>query len=562
MTITTNATMAATAANFDVIILGGGLAGLTLALQLKQRKSDVRVLVLEKMAHPVDEAAHKVGESSVEIGAGYFTRFLGLLPHFEERQLPKLGLRYFFDDGKREDLTKRTELGGNVFFPAPSFQIDRGRFENFLGQEARRLGVDFRDATTVKQVDLAGGNAPHTVSFVGSDGQSQQSTCRWVVDGAGRAAFLKRKLGLLKKHGHNANSVWWRYDRHVKVDDWSTDAAWAKQNDNLGKRWLSTTHFMGRGYWVWFIPLSSGSHSVGIVADGDMHPFLTMSSYDKAMDWLRTHEPQVAHHCEGRDAQVQDFLGYKDFSYSCKQVYSGDQRWALIGEAGAFLDPFYSPGSDYIGMGNTFVTELVMKDLAGEPVGTIASYYDKIYFTFFENHLSLYEGQMHLWGDAKVMSLKIIWDFAYYWVIPAAFFFHGQLTNVMTFARHRDLLDRAGVLNRAVQQLFRDWHKSGVQVATTFIDIPGIPFMYDLNQALHENLDLAAFSARLINDLSKLERLAGELLGAAQVDVQDLDASGFTGVTPIAPEEVELLATVLPRLRAIHGDQSAVGASA
>ncbi|HEX3134518.1 MAG TPA: halogenase, partial [Planctomycetota bacterium] len=82
--------------------------------------------------------------------------------------------------------------------------------------------------------------------------------------------------------------------------------------------------------------------------------------------------------------------------YSCKQVYDGDRRWALIGEAGAFLDPFYSPGSDYIGMGNTFVTELVMKNRAGEPTGTIASYYDKIYFTFFENHLSLYEKQMHL----------------------------------------------------------------------------------------------------------------------------------------------------------------------
>lgn len=553
------------AAMFDVIILGGGLAGLTLALQLKQRDASVRVLVLEKKAHPVDEAAHKVGESSVEIGAGYFTRFLGLLPHFQERQLPKLGLRYFFDDGKREDLTKRTELGGNVFFPAPSFQIDRGRFENYLGEEVLRQGVDFRSATSVKQVDIGEGQAPHTITFVakddaGKEGQPQTATCRWVVDGAGRAAILKRKFGLLKKHGHQASSVWWRYDRHVKVDDWSDDAAWAKQNDNLGKRWLSTTHFMGRGYWVWFIPLGSGSHSVGIVTDETIHPFATMSTYVKSMEWLRKNEPQVARHCEGREAQVQDFLGYKDFSYSCKQVYDGDRRWALIGEAGAFLDPFYSPGSDYIGMGNTFVTELVMKDRAGEPTGTIASYYDKIYFTFFENHLSLYEGQMHLWGDAKVMSLKIIWDFAYYWVIPAAFFFHGQLTNVMTFARHRDVLDRAGVLNRAVQQLFRVWHKSGVQVATTFIDIPGIPFMYDLNQALHEEQDLAAFSARLVNDLGKLERLAGELLGAAFVDVPDLDTSAFVGVTPIAPEQAELLATVLPRLRTVRRD--AVGASA
>lgn len=553
------------AAMFDVIILGGGLAGLTLALQLKQRDTNMRVLVLEKKQHPVDEAAHKVGESSVEIGAGYFTRFLGLLPHFQERQLPKLGLRYFFDDGKREDLTKRTELGGNVFFPAPSFQIDRGRFENFLGEEVLRQGVDFRSATSVKQVDIGEGQAPHTITFVakdeaGKDGVAQTATCRWVVDGAGRAAILKRKFGLLKKHGHQASSVWWRYDRHVKVDDWSDDAAWAKQNDNLGKRWLSTTHFMGRGYWVWFIPLGSGSHSVGIVTDETIHPFATMSTYEKAMEWLRKHEPQCARHCEGREAQVQDFLGYKDFSYSCKQVYDGDRRWALIGEAGAFLDPFYSPGSDYIGMGNTFVTELVMKDRAGEPTGTIASYYDKIYFTFFENHLSLYEGQMHLWGDAKVMSLKIIWDFAYYWVIPAAFFFHGQLTNVMTFARHRDVLDRAGVLNRAVQMLFRAWHKSGVQVATTFIDIPGIPFMYDLNQALHEDLDLAAFSARLVNDLTKLERLAGELLGAALVDVPDLDTSAFVGVTPIAPEQAELLATVLPRLRTVRRD--AVGAGA
>lgn len=550
----------ASAATYDVIILGGGLAGLTLALQLKQRDATVTVLVLEKKQHPVDEAAHKVGESSVEIGAGYFTRFLGLLPHFQERQLPKLGLRYFFDDGERQDLTKRTELGGNVFFPAPSFQIDRGRFENFLGEEVLRQGVDFRSATSVKQVDIGEGQAPHTVTFQSKDGQPQTATCRWVVDGAGRAAFLKRKFGLLKKHGHQASSVWWRYDRHVKVDDWSDDAAWAKQNDNLGKRWLSTTHFMGRGYWVWFIPLGSGSHSVGIVTDETIHPFATMSTYEKSMEWLRKNEPQVARHCEGREAQVQDFLGYKDFSYSCKQVYDGDRRWALIGEAGAFLDPFYSPGSDYIGMGNTFVTELVMKDRAGEPTGTIASYYDKIYFTFFENHLSLYEGQMHLWGDAKVMSLKIIWDFAYYWVIPAAFFFHGQLTNVMTFARHRDVLDRAGVLNRAVQMLFRVWHKSGVQVATTFIDIPGIPFMYDLNQALHEDMDLATFSARLVNDLTKLERLAGELLGAALVDVPELDTSAFVGVTPIAPENAELLATVLPRLRAVRRD--AVGAGA
>ena len=56
----------------DVVIVGGGLAGLTLALQLRQRFADLDILVLERRSHPVPVAAHKVGESTVEIGAHYF----------------------------------------------------------------------------------------------------------------------------------------------------------------------------------------------------------------------------------------------------------------------------------------------------------------------------------------------------------------------------------------------------------------------------------------------------------------------------------------------------------
>ena len=44
---------------------------------------------------------------------------------------------------------------------------------------------------------------------------------RWVVDGSGRTGLLRRKLGLSRPASHNANAVWFRMGRRIKIDDWS-----------------------------------------------------------------------------------------------------------------------------------------------------------------------------------------------------------------------------------------------------------------------------------------------------------------------------------------------------
>ena len=148
----------------DVVVLGGGLAGLTLAIQLKQQDPTLAVTVLERRRHPVREAAFKVGESTVEIGAHYLADVLGLREHLDTEQIRKFGFRFFFSEGE-EHIDRCTELGVSQLLPTPSWQLDRGRFENFLGTHARSLGIEFIDGASVRGIEMEEGDADHAVTF-------------------------------------------------------------------------------------------------------------------------------------------------------------------------------------------------------------------------------------------------------------------------------------------------------------------------------------------------------------------------------------------------------------
>jgi hypothetical protein len=166
---------------------------------------------------------------------------------------------------------------------------------------------------------------------------------------------------------------------------------------------------------------------------------------------------------------------------------------------------------------------------------------------------------MPLFGDAKVMALKIVWDFAYYWAVPASFFFHRRLTDLMAFAGARAALDHSGALNREIQQLFRAWHRSSGDIACTFIDIPAIPFMHALNRGLQDRLDEVQFRDRLQDNLALLDRLAGEILAFAKLDDPSLS---LASLRPQQGSEQALLAGVLPRLSLRPGCRPAGTAAA
>jgi flavin-dependent dehydrogenase len=440
--------------HFDVVICGGGLAGLTLARQLKMEMPDLSVAVVDRLARPLPEAAFKVGESSIELGTYYFGQVLKLHEYFHKRHLPKLGLRFFVgkSDGPIEE---RPEVGISAFASVPSYQIDRGRLENDLRDLDSEMGVELFEGAVVDDIALGQGDEPHLVRCRRKDvGESFSLTAHWVVDALGRRRLLQSKLGLKRAHGHQASASWWRYQGRIDIENMAGEEAHDWRNDTIDDRYFSTNHLMDKGYWVWLIPLGSGNTSVGIVTDETVHPQATYGqSYEQSMEWIRKHEPVL--HEFIRNEEPMDFLTIKNYSYASAQVFS-HQRWSCVGEAGFFLDPFYSVGSDFIAIGNTVTCEMIRRELAGQLTEEAVSTFNHMVIDIlFRIGLHNYLGTYRTFGHAQVFTAKHTWDIGMYWSYAYHVYAQGLIRNPTP--ELMALGERFRDLNIRVQQLFVDW---------------------------------------------------------------------------------------------------------
>ena len=499
----------------DIVILGGGLAGMTLALQIRGRHPRATITVIERRHHPVPVSAHKVGESTVEIGAHYLADVIDLREHLESHHLRKYGLRLFFGADKTGDLADAAELGASHLLTLRSYQIDRGVLENHLAERLKSSGIELIGGATVRAIELAEETDEddlHQVSYR-SNGQTHTLRSRWVVDAMSRGSIIKRHLDLSEDNGHECSSVWFRIADRIDIGQWSGSAEWQQRCNQL-PRWLSTNHLVGPGYWVWLIPLASGSTSIGIVFDNRLHDFDQLKTWEGTLDWLAEHQPLCRRAIDESDGQLQDFLYLRNFSHGCKQVFS-PRRWALTGEAGVFLDPFYSPGSDFIAISNTYITDLICRDLAGEPFARQARLYERSFFSFYQSSLQLYRDQYPLFGHARAMSAKTIWDYAYYWSILALFVFADRLTDTKLFVRNGVILDQVRQLHDQVQAMFRTWASEETEVNSTglFVNQSELPLLVRLNRELSEvaDDDDAELDARLAANCRMLHALAAEM---------------------------------------------------
>jgi len=494
--------------DYDVAIIGGGLAGLTLALQLHQGSPDLSIVVLERNSLPPPMAAHKVGESTVEVGAHYLSDTLGLQDLLERTQLKKFGLRFFFGSGVQDDISDADELGTSELLPVTSYQLDRGKLEGDLAKILHERGIVVQDEAIVKRVTISDDGGAHNIQ-VKRNGEAGSIRCRWMIDAGSRAALLKRRLNIGMSCDHKMVAAWFRLDKSIALDDWSDSEAWRRRCNQ--PRRLSTNHLMGSGYWAWIIPLAEDKTSVGLVADPDIHPLSSFSSFEKFSNWLSLHQPMLAGEVLDARDTLMDFMFRKNLSQDSNKVWSAD-RWALTGESGVFTDPFYSPGSDFIGISNTFVCDMIQRDRSDGQFATHAAVYEKMYMSFFASTMSLYEHLYQGFGDTRLMVLKTTWDYAFYRSVLAWLYFRNLMTDISFLRSVQPGLVAMRTLNEKMQAEFRKRaaERNVDEGRGRFIDQVAIPVLCDLQAAL---LQPAASPDKEISDnCRRLESLSPILL--------------------------------------------------
>jgi hypothetical protein len=125
----------------------------------------------------------------------------------------------------------------------------------------------------------------------------------------------------------------------------------------------------------------------------------------------------------------------------------------------------------------------------------------------------LFRGQYPLLGNATVLPVKVIWDYAFYWGVLCQLVFQQRLTDLAVLGRVQADLARARGLNLRMQQQFRDWHAIDPgHGQREMLDQCSLAWFTELNRGLHDALDETGLAARLAEHADLLEALADAIV--------------------------------------------------
>ncbi|HVJ47438.1 MAG TPA: NAD(P)/FAD-dependent oxidoreductase [Luteolibacter sp.] len=407
---------------YDVVVLGGALSGAATATLLMRRNPGIRVLIIERS----EKLTRRVGEATVEVSAYFMGKVLGLTRYLNEHQIAKQGLRFWFKNDEVKQLDQASEVGGKYQVRLPSYQLDRATFDEEVLRNAGLAGAQLIRPATIRNVELNSGGQ-QVVEFK-YNGENHTVKARWVVDATGVAALLARKNGWWVRNTEHPTAAAW--SRWKGIKDWDGRELaekypeWAKAA--LGIRGTATNHILGDGWWSWWIPLKGGDTSVGVVFDQRIVDWEEGGSVAERLKAFLMKHPVAAEMLEGAEYDAEDVHWRRNLAYY-STTFSGD-GFVLVGDAAAFMDPFYSPGMDWISFTTSSAANLITQQREGwEMAGLIEKHNRDFAICHKRWFNSVYKDKYHYMAEWDLMSLAFRLDLSlYYWGVVQPPFAEGE----------------------------------------------------------------------------------------------------------------------------------------
>ena len=308
---------------YDVVVIGGGPAGSSAAALVAEQGFSTLLVEREKFPR------FHVGESLMPETFWPLQR-LGLIDRMRKSQFTKKhSVQFVASSGKESVPFYFQEHDPRE--SSTTWQVERADFDKMLFDRAAELGADCYDETRVLEVlfeDVEGSQVAKGVRLRLADGEVRDVECRVVMDGSGQQSLIANALGLKQVDPELKKSAIWSYWKDAMRDP----------GENGGATIIM--HTEDKDSWFWFIPLSGGITSIGVVGDNDY-------LLKRGTSFEQTYQDEIAI-CPGllprltNATQVGKTHVAKEYTYSTTQ-HSG-QGWILVGDAFGFIDPIYSSG--------------------------------------------------------------------------------------------------------------------------------------------------------------------------------------------------------------------------
>lgn len=450
--------------NYDVLIIGAGLAGLSLARQLLLN-TDKRILLVDRRTE-FPPAKQKVGEATVQLSAYYYARVLELEEHLMQEHYLKYNLRFYWKTpGQVNDCYEHySQSYIRKLSNINTYQLDRNKFEGeMLRVNLENQNFEFCPGCTDLDVTLSEAGGPHSFSLKAAKGEVR-GLARWVVDTSGRARFLARRLGLEREGAirHGAHFFWVEGLLDIeKLTNLSPPQIRTRPDRAaLGHTpaWQATNHFCSEGLWFWTIPLH-GKTSLGLVYDNRLIPRDRIDTLKKLIEWVCEEFPLFARDLPYR--RVVHHTALKDFAHDCVQTIS-PARWAIAGEAGRFTDPLYSPGGDLISLYNTFITDAIKTEDDSE-LADKCRLYEQMMEAIYEAYVPTFAISYDALGDQEAFTLKYTWELAIYFAYYVFPFINDLFVDKRFLVIFINRFSQLGRINRSLQSFISDffqWKKT------------------------------------------------------------------------------------------------------